>query len=71
MGSSYRKPDSRKKNFLTVRAVRQWNQLPREVVGSPTLEAFKRQLDTICQIGFELDSCNAQGVGLDGLAGPF
>ena len=34
-----------KKNFLTVRAVRQWNQLPREVVGSPTLEAFKRQLD--------------------------
>ena len=34
-----------RKNFLTVRAVRQWNQLPREVVGSPTLEAFKRQLD--------------------------
>ena len=35
-----------RKNFLTVRAVRQWNQLPREVVGSPTLEAFKRQLDS-------------------------
>ena len=34
-----------RKNFLTVRAVRQWNQLPREVVGSLTLEAFKRQLD--------------------------
>ena len=34
-----------RKNFLTVRAVRQWNQLPSEVVGSPTLEAFKRQLD--------------------------
>ena len=34
------------KNFLTVRAVWQWNQLPREVVGSPTLEAFKRQLDS-------------------------
>ena len=26
-----------RKNFLTVRAVRQWNQLPREVVGSPIL----------------------------------
>ena len=37
--------DSRK-NFLTVRAVQQWNQLPREVVASPTLEAFKRQLDS-------------------------
>ena len=35
-----------RKNILTVRAVRQWNQLPREVVGSPTLEAFKRQLDS-------------------------
>ena len=35
-----------RKNFLTVRAIRQWNQLPREVVGSPTLEAFKVQLDS-------------------------
>ena len=23
-----------------------------------------------CQVCFELDSCNAQGVGLDGLVGP-
>ena len=29
-----------RKTFLTVRAVQQWNQLPRE------LEAFKRQLDS-------------------------
>ena len=35
-----------RKNILTVRAVQQWNQLPREVVGSPALEAFKRQLDS-------------------------
>ena len=36
-----------RKNFLTARAVRQWNQLPREVVGSPPLKAFKRQLDSL------------------------
>ena len=35
-----------RKNFLTLRSVRQWNQLPREVIGSLTLEAFKRQLDS-------------------------
>ena len=35
-----------RKTFLTVRVVQQWNQLPREVVGFPTLEAFKRQLDS-------------------------
>ena len=34
-----------RKNFLTVRAVRQWNQLPQEVVSAPTLEAFKKNLD--------------------------
>ncbi|KAF7244013.1 PDZ domain-containing protein 2, partial [Varanus komodoensis] len=31
-------------NFLTARAVRQWNQLPAEAVGSPSLEAFKKKL---------------------------
>ena len=30
-----------RKNILTVRAVRHWNQFPRELVSSPTLEAFK------------------------------
>ncbi|XP_061486439.1 uncharacterized protein LOC133386720 [Rhineura floridana] len=35
-----------RKKFLTVRAIRQWNQLPKEVMGSLTLEAFKRQLDS-------------------------
>ena len=34
-----------RKNFLTVRAVRQWNPWPREVVSAPKLEAFKRNLD--------------------------
>ena len=34
-----------RKNFLTVRAVRQWSQLPRELVNAPTLEAFKKNSD--------------------------
>ncbi|XP_053250915.1 uncharacterized protein LOC128416878 [Podarcis raffonei] len=34
-----------RKNFLTVRAVRQWNLLPRSVVASPSLEVFKQRLD--------------------------
>uniref|UniRef100_A0A670K135 Reverse transcriptase domain-containing protein n=1 Tax=Podarcis muralis TaxID=64176 RepID=A0A670K135_PODMU len=34
-----------RKNFLTVRAVRQWNLLPRSVVESPALEVFKQRLD--------------------------
>ena len=34
-----------RKNILSVRAVRQWNQLPWEVVSAPTLEAFKKNLD--------------------------
>ena len=34
-----------RKNFLMVRAVRQWNVLPRSVVESPSLEVFKQVLD--------------------------
>ena len=34
-----------RKHFLTVRAVRRWNLLPRRVVESPSLEVFRRRLD--------------------------
>ena len=34
-----------RKHFLTVRAVRRWNLLPRRVVESPSLEVLRRRLD--------------------------
>ncbi|PKU41382.1 hypothetical protein llap_8313 [Limosa lapponica baueri] len=36
--------DTRKK-FFTVRVVRHWNRLPREVADAPSLEAFETRLD--------------------------
>ncbi|KFQ28634.1 hypothetical protein N332_12162, partial [Mesitornis unicolor] len=34
-----------RKKFLTVRVVRHWHRLPREVVDAPSLEEFKARLD--------------------------
>jgi len=34
-----------RKMFSTIRVVKQWNRLPREVVDDPSLETFNIRLD--------------------------
>jgi len=51
-GNGYKSPLERfqletRGKFFTMETSSPWNNLPREVVDSPTLDTFKIQLDTV------------------------
>ena len=40
-----------RKNFFTLRVIKHWNRLPRDVGGSPSLKTFKIHLDVfLCDL---------------------
>lgn len=39
-----------KKNFLTQMVINHWNSVPREAADSPSLEVFKRHVDTAVMV---------------------
>ena len=58
---------SKKEVFFTVRVVRQWHRLPREVVNAPFLETLKIRLDGALSTLMKLLGVpvHRRGVGLD------
>ena len=51
-----------RKNYFTVRVVRHWQRLPREVVDDPSLETFSVRHPDLA-VGVPV---HCRGVGLDG-----
>ena len=62
-----------RKKFFTLRVVRPWCRLPREVVNAPTLETFKVRLDGALSNLIQLKMSLLTAGGLDWMAlkGPF
>ena len=58
-----------RRNFFMVRVTEHCNGLPREVVGSPSLETFKTHLDMfLCDLIKAFLLRRGRGIGLDDLA---
>jgi len=55
----------RRKKFFTIRAVKHWNRLPREVVEAPPLETSKARLDGALSslVQLKISLLTAGGVG--------
>jgi len=62
-----------KKKFFTLRVVRQWNRLPREMAHVPSLETFKARLDGALSNLIQLKMSLLIAGGLDQMTskGPF
>ena len=70
MGSSDRKPDSGWTSGKTSCLLERYDSgtsCPGRSWALPHWKPSRGSWTAICQVCFELDSCNAQGVGLDGL----
>jgi len=59
--------------LFTVRVVRHWHRLSREVVDAPSLEALKARLDGAVStlVKSKMSLPLAEGLELDDLKGPF
>jgi len=56
-----------RKKFFTVRVVKHWHRLPREVVDAPSLETFKARLDEALSnlVYLKMSLLTSGGFGLD------
>ena len=63
---------NKRKTFFTMRMVKHWNKLPREVVDAPSLETFKVRLDGALSNLIQLKMALLMaGAGLDDQPKPF